>query len=520
MNYARQFAQHAAMTVATTLLTGALFYLLRIVLYKNLSQEEYGLFYVVFSYAMIFQTVVTFGFDPGLVPFVTRYREEGDPDAIKSIALGSLVPQGVLTAVVVAVFLIVPPAAARWMAPDSDAPALVRILAHPASPALFRILALHAVLVLMFKCGQQLLLGMQAIGWRNLADLARAMLCLGGAVILLRSGWGVHATAAAYTLGALAEAVVLAVAVVLAFPNVVRARFTWRPKDVREVFDSGKWLSIGFGGIVVFSSVDTTVISLVRADLSDAAAYQIALPTITILYSLMIAAGISLLPTVRTLWLRGEHALLADGVQRMYRTAIGLIAPAGVILACGSDVLMTTLFGREILNAPDAFNVLAVGGIAFFLAYINLHILAGIDQARAAGVAVVCGLVTDVALSLPLTYTFGIRGTAIAGVLGYSVVVGFSLAAIRRQLPIRIPIRAIAGSAILILCGDAIALFLRQRGYIHVDQPVMSAVFGLATLGVVVAASEIIGIIELRNLFSRVRAPYATTSNDHKPRLD
>ncbi|NUM54839.1 MAG: polysaccharide biosynthesis C-terminal domain-containing protein [Candidatus Hydrogenedentes bacterium] len=520
MNYARQFAQHAALTVLTTLLTGALFYVLRIVLYKNLSQDEYGLFYVVFSCVMIVQTIVTFGFDPGLVPFITRYREEGDPSAIKSIALGSLVPQGFITAFVVAAFLAVPPLAAPWVAAFPDAPALFRTLAHPASASLFRILALHAVLVLMFKCAQQVLLGLQAIAWRNAADLARAILCLGSAVALLHAGWGIRATAAAYTLGALAEAAVLAIALWVSFPHIVRARFTWRPEAVRHVFDSGKWLSAGFGGIVVFSSVDTMIISLVRKELLDAAAYQIALPTITIMYSLMIAAGISLLPMVRTLWLRKEYALLTEGVQRIYDTAIGVMLPAGVLIASGSDVLMTTLFGKNVLNAGDAFDVLAVGGIAFFLSYINLHVLAGIDQARAAGVAVICGLVFDVALSVPLTYAFGIRGAAIAGVLGYACVMGTSLVVIRRALAIRVSIKAIMVSVLISAgCGLA-AHVLRRYGLIHLDHPVTSAVSGALLLALALAALEFIGIIHLRHLITTIKGGQVQTIREHNPKCD
>jgi O-antigen/teichoic acid export membrane protein len=516
MNYARQFAHHAALTVVTTLLTGALFYLLRIVLYKYLSQDEYGLFYVLFSYVTIIQTVITFGFDPGLVPFITRYREENDPGAMKSLALGALVPQGILTGIVVVAFLTVPPIVAPWVG-YPGAPALFRIFADPVSPGLFRVLALHAVFVLLFKCGQQVLLGVQAIAWRNASDLARAVLCLGGAIVLLHMGWGVYATAAAYTLGALAEVVVISAALLISFPHVVRARFTWRPKQVREAFDSGKWLSVGFGGIVVFSSVDTIVISLVRESLSDAAAYQIALPTITILYSLMIAAGISLLPTVRTLWLRGERALLADGLQRLYGAAIAIMIPAGVLLACGSDVLMTTLFGKNVLNAGDAFDVLAVGGIAFFLAYINLHVLAGIDRPRVAGIAVICGLALDFALSLPLTHWFGIRGTAIAGVCGYSLAAGMGLIGIRRLMPVRVPVGAVLGSVSVSIVAGVVATVFRQRGVISVERPIFSAILGAAILLAVLAASELIGFSELRKLLAGVGWPLIAPLPKSKP---
>ncbi len=499
MNYAREYARHAAMTVATTLLTGALFYVLRIVLYKNLSLDEYGLFYVLFSYITVVQTITSFGFDPGLVPFVTKFREEKDNDALKSLTLSALVPQGIFTAIVVVAFLVGPPLAA-WLDADGDSSPLLRIFVHPASQGLLAILALHAVFVLLFKCGQQVLLGLQAMAWRNASDLARSVLCMAGAYVLLQLGWKVYAPAVAYTLGAAAEIAVVFVAMMVAFPQLLRAKFTWRPELVRDVFDSGKWLSVAFGGIAAFSSVDTIVISLVRSDLADAAAYQIALPTITILYSLMIAAGISLLPTVRTLWLRNERALLSEGLRKLYGAAIVVMVPGGVLLACGSDVLMTALFGN-VGNADDAFNVFAAGGIAFFLAYINLHVLAAIDRARPAGIAVVCGLLLDIGLNIPLTYWLGIRGTAIAGICGYTLTAGMGLLAIRQSVRVSAPIRSVVGSVVTSAALGIAAWGLRETDLINVNKPIISAFCGgmllLAGLGVL----ELLGLSELRSLF-------------------
>lgn len=499
MNYTRQFAQHAVMTVVTTLLTGALFYVLRIVLYQHLAKDEYGLFYVLFSYVTIIQTVVTFGFDPGLVPYITRYREEEDYDRMKALVLGALAPQAVMTAIIIIAFLALPPIIAPW-ATYPDAPAVFQLLAHPAAPNLFRILALHAVFVLLFKCGQQVLLGLQAMAWRNAADLARAVLCLGGALCLLKLGWGLNGTAAAYTLGAFAEITVCGAALFISFPRLVRAPFTWRPALVREAFDSGKWLSIGFGGIVVFSSVDTAIISIVRKDLSEAAAYQIALPTITILYSLMIAAGTSLLPMVRTLWLRGERESLAEGIRRLYAFAAATAIPAGVLLACGSDVLMTALFGRNILNARDAFDILAVGGIVFFLAYLNLHVLAGIDRPRIAGIAVLSGLVLDVFLSVPLTYRFGIRGTAVAGVCGYALAAGIGFYGIRQLLALKFPLTACVGSMGLAGAAGVLAWVLRLAGIFDVERPVLTALAMGVILVLILGLSELIGFIQIRKL--------------------
>ena len=493
MNYTRQFAQHAAITVVTTVLTGILFYVLRIVLYNNLTPAEYGLFYTLFSFVTIVQIVVTFGFDPGLVPYVTQFRETGDFGSAKSLILGSLLPQGLALGVVAAVFCFVPGFVVNALQ-----------LEAPEATGLLQLLVLHAVCVLLFKSGQQVLLGVQAIAWRNASDFARAIVCVSSAAWMLHAGWGVYATAIAYTLGAFIEELVQLVAILFAVPQLARARTSWRPDLVRNAFDSGKWLSLAFGGIVVFSALDTVVISLVRSS-DDVAAYQVALPTATILYSLMIAAGLSLLPAVRTLWIRGERAVLERGIERLYETAVAVMLPAGVVLACGSDVLMTSLFRADILNAPDAFEVLAVGGIAFFLAYINLHILAGIDEPRAAGLAVLSGLCVYAVLLPAATYLLGIRGAALSGVVGYLVAGGLSYTVIKKKVTLRFPMRGLLGTLALSLMLAVAGFTLRTFGWVTVDRPVQSLMIGLILGGAGLLVAEVSGFSHFRALFRELR---------------
>jgi len=346
------------------------------------------------------------------------------------------------------------------------------------------------------------------------SDLARAIVCVGGAAWLLHSGWGVLATAIAYTLGAMAEVVVQGIAIGFALPRLARARFSWRPQLVRNAFDSGKWLSLAFGGIVVFSALDTVVISLMLSA-RDVAAYQIALPTATILYSLMIAAGLSLLPAVKTLWLRGERAMLTDGIERLYEAGIGVMLPLGVVLACGSDVLMTALFGDSILNAREAFDVMAVGGIAFFIAYINLHILAGIDQGRAAGTSVAAGLALYILLLPVLTYFLGIRGAALAGIAGYGAAATLSLYGIQRCLHVRLFSGRIAGVAVVSAVLGLAGVGSRWLNFIALDRPVLSGAFGLALGFTALATSEFMGFTNFRHF---LHSPVTLEASTNIPR--
>jgi O-antigen/teichoic acid export membrane protein len=174
-------------------------------------------------------------------------------------------------------------------------------------------------------------------------------------------------------------------------------------------------------------------------------------------------------------------------------------------MACFSHVIMTTLFRRDILHASDAFNVLAAGGIAFFVAYLNLHVLAGINLPRAAAACVVAGLGVDLLSNPLLTYHFGIRGAAIAGVAGYGTTAGIGLYLLRRELPFRLPIRAFFGTAGLCILLVFLCLRFRETAP-FASAPFVGALafcgFGLAA-GLV--ALEVVHVTRLRETVRLLR---------------
>lgn len=503
MGYGRQYAWHTAVTVASTVITGALFYILRIVLYDNrLTPEEYGLYYSVYAFAMMVQPIVSFGFDPGLVPHITQFREENDPTGIKNVALGSMLVQLAFAACCGLLALVAIPGLRHYFP------------AHPELGILVLIFALHAAGVVVFKVGQQFFLGMQALVWRNVADIVRAVVCVSVALLLAGKAIdreaslmsGVRGAALAYLFAAGGAISVQALGFAISFPGVLRARFHWRPELVKRAFSGGKYLSLAFGGIAVFSSLDTVMITIVRGDLLEVAAFQIALPTAMIIYSLLTAAGLSFMPMARTLWVRDERELLADGISRIYEAACATVIVGGVLMAAFSDVLMRFLFGKEIMNAPEAFNVLAIAGVFYFLAYLNLHILAGIGRARAAAIVVVAALALDLVLDPPLIYFLGIQGAALASFVGYLAATILGFRAIRAELPVTMPWKTIGAASVLACICWYICHLFRSTSVFTEDGIVPAACAGAVLLALSTLALEVTGCTRLREL-ARVVLP-------------
>ncbi|MBI5094334.1 MAG: oligosaccharide flippase family protein [Candidatus Hydrogenedentes bacterium] len=489
MSYGKAYFRQSVITGITTGLIGLLFYVLRVILYGRLSAEDYGLFYALISACMLLQPIFALGFDPGIVPFVTRMREQRDFEGARTLGLNALACQTVLSAA-----LAIP--AALFAQPIAD-----HVFHAPQAAALIRILALFMVFLQPFKTVMSVLLGLQFIGLRNLTDLSRVISVVAITALLLGSGFGVLAAAWAFALSAAIAAVLGAFGLLWLCPDLrERVTFRWDTALLFEVFNTGKHMAIAFGGITVFSYMDTVMLTLLGRDLRAVAAYQLAAPTLMLIYSLILAAVGNFMPMVTTLWHRGEKGLLADGIGRIYEAAIATLLPAGVLMACFCDVIIRTLFRGDILNAPDAFNILAVGSIFFFICYLNVHILCGMGRARAANATVVIGLAANLLLNLALIPLLSVRGAAIATVVSYAAGAYFGSRSIRGALHFTSSLRAALASALVSLGVAAVAYGIRTTGLFALHPESTACVVGPVLFLAALGLQEWLGIARLREL--------------------
>jgi O-antigen/teichoic acid export membrane protein len=491
VRYGTQYFRHTAVQVTTAILVGVMFYVLRVVLYRHLDPEEYGLFYALLAFAAVAHPLLSFGFDPGLIPFVTRFRERNDHAAIKSVVAGSLAAQAIAGGLVVACGLVFARPIAEICFREPEAAGLVRIV------------ALNVGLTLAHKVFFGLLLGLQYVNSRNATELVRVASCLGVTALLLHLGHKGEAAALGYLAGTAAALFVEILAVALLNPGLVRTRLQWRPDLVAAVFRAGKYATIAFGGVTLFSNMDTVMLTLVLPDYRlPVAAYQVAVPTMMILYSLIVAGSTNFMPMATTLWLRGERALLADGIARIHEAAFAVILPATILMACFSDILMAVLFRRDIGAAPEAFAILAPGSVFLFVTHFNLQTLAGIGRTRQACGAIAWAAGANVALNLGLIALFGIRGAAAATVASHALAMILTLRALHRDIPLALNTTALlsitACSASLGLAG----VWLRGT-WAFMDRPMLTATVASAlSYLLLLALFETFGLSRLRELGS------------------
>jgi PST family polysaccharide transporter len=481
------------MNVVNTILSGILFYLLRILLFHRLAVEDYGLFYSVMSLGMIVYPFLAMGFDPGIVPHLAKLREKGDDEGLRSAMLGVLILQSILAMVAAGIM---------FFAADTLAQGLFGN-ARAAVPIKF--IAVYVLAVVLFKIGINFLLALQHIAMRNCVEVVRVVACVAVAYALVQGEGGMVQAAYAYGASTGGAACVAFLAILVLQYKRLSGPTPWRPHALGPVFNVGKYASFAFGGILIFSHMDTVMLTTIRADNeAAAAAYQIAVPTMMILYALLYAGANHFMPMVATMNERGETAELAGGIQRIYESAVVFVLPATVLLACYSDVIMETLFRRDILDAPDAFNILALGGLFTFVAYFNLHVLVGLGQSKKAAAAVAAALVANVILNVALIYILNIRGAALATVLSNALATVLTLGALRRILPLALPLKSFIGALALSLALGATARALRSSDLFTHYPVAVGAISSVAFFALGLVALEWLGLARLRGMISLI----------------
>ena len=488
MSYARQYFQHTVVTVGATVLNGILFYALRIVLYQRLPVEDYGLFYGVFSAGLAIFPVLTFGLNPGMVPLVTELNEERQPGALKGMLRQVCLIQTLLAAGFLGLVWLAAQPIARYGFGDPGAADLVRLI------------ALYTALQAAFQIGLNLLLGLQSIALRNLTETVRIVFCFAFVYALLHSGGTSAVPAWGYIWSTFAATALVVVIVALYHRELLTAPVNAGHPGLRDVFRVGKYLSIAFGGVLVFSQMDTVMLSAMTKDMNAVAAYQLAVPTLMILYALILAGARNFMPMASVLAHRNQYELLGAGLKRIFEAAFAVIVPATALMACYSDVLMETLFRSDVMGAPAAFNILAVGSIFFFTCNICLNTLAGVDQSRQAALAIGAALVLNVALNLVLIRLFGILGAASATVASHFVATAISLVYMRRRVPFHLSFVRLASPVLASVLISALALALRKTDAFN-DYPQLGAAAACCLLYAgALAVLEFTGLARLREL--------------------
>ena len=492
-NYAKYAVRGAATVFIVSLLAAFLGYLVRFLLVKNLSVENFGLFYSVFSFLGLLGIFKTLGFDKSLIKFIPEFMHEKRNDLIKSSIVYVAITQLITNAIIIILVYLL----SNYLSVN---------FFHSAKAAIvLRLLAIAFFIdnfVFMLKFAFQ---GFQKMMLFAGIDLVRMVLILAFAFLFFRLNYGVISPVIAYIAApAILLLVFVPVFIKKIFPEFTSSNYVFSRSLFSRISKYSIFVMATSAGGLILGYTDSLVLTYFSG-LEKVGLYNVALPTARVLTFFPMAVMGVMVPLTSELWAKRNKVVLKAGMEMLYKYSIITIMPFALVMFSFAELLLASFFGSIYVSAGNALRILSIGMIFATLYTINYSFFAGIGKPEINTKVVYSAAIFNLIGNLVLIPLIGILGAAITTTIGYLIMMYFGFTKIKDYLDVEFPIKLWL-KTFLIVMVFIFTVWLMKK-VISLNVWVETAII-LATAGIVYVALlfllNVIDANELKDLYKRI----------------
>ncbi len=420
MSYAQKALKGVIFTFLFTSLAAALGYVMRIVLARNLSVVEYGLFYAIFSFFGVVGYFRHWGMGEALVKHVTGFLVKNDEQRLANTVKTVLL--FLLCTGVILLLLVIP--LADWLAAHYF---------HVAGAGI--LLTLFAV-AFFFKApkelGRFILQGYQRMfGYASLQLLENVLLFL--AVILLLQ-WNTTAlTPVLAYLFTFAVLTPLNLYISTKGKKIWTTRYHYDKKLFRKLWKYGFAIMIAGLASMVYLYTDILVLTYFR-DLAEVGIYSVAVVTVMMLTYVFRPFESVLFPMISELWARKRLKDLTRGLRLVHAFMFMAVLPVGFAFIAFPDDVLGLIFGGEYAAGAQVLQILVVAVFFLLIALLNLSVLNAIGKPEIGRNLGLYAAIANLVLNLVFIPMFGMLAAAGSTLLTYAFLFVFSSFAVTKHL--------------------------------------------------------------------------------------
>ncbi len=427
-NYTKLAIRGTAIVLVISLFAGFLGYLVRLVLARGLSVEDFGLFNSVFSFLGLIGFFKSLGFDKALIKFIPEFRHEKKNNLIKSSIIYVTIILLITNLLVISgVYLLSNYLSVNFFH-SGQASILLKLLAIA-----FFIDSFVYVLRFAFQ-------GFKEMAYFSIVEVARMLLILVIVLIGFKLGYGRLSTAAfAY--------IITPIILIIVFTPIFLKKTFPEFTASSLIFDSLLFRKIGKYGLFV---VETSAAGLVLyytdimmltyfSSLKEVGLYAVALPTVKIFMFFPRAIGGILIPLTSELWVKGRKDLLKAGIESLYKYPFIIVVPLVLAMFSFADLIIAVLYGGSYIQAAPAMRILSIGMIFAVIYATNIDFFAGIGKPQITTKIVYTAAIVNFIANIILIPVLGIEGAAISTTLSYLLMMSVGLVSIRKFIDISFP---------------------------------------------------------------------------------
>lgn len=383
-------------------------YLSRMLLARNLTPQEYGLFFAVFTFVALGNKLRGIGLGQALVKYIAEFNVRHQYNEIKT-AIASVILMKIIGSVILGgIFFLMAEFLAR------------HYFKHPDAEFLLKMLILLFFIKMLFVTAVQVLRGMQKVNTAACSEFIINTLVL----LMLFVFFPVCQNKVNVPLFAYISASLIAS---LLFQIIACKTFPFFRYEIRDfVFISKKLLLFGllvlvtgFGGQII-SYFDTLMLIHFRS-LEEVGVYNVILPSALVFLFLSRSISYVVFPVISELWAKSDRKRVSEGLRLVHKYAFLFIIPPLCTVFVFSRMFIIIFFGSQYVTGSAALQILLVGMLFFSIAGINNNIISGIGHPQTVTGIVLFSALFNITANIILIPHFGIQGAAAATSLSYLI---------------------------------------------------------------------------------------------------
>lgn len=426
-NYTKKAIKNSAIVLIVLGLTMLLSFSVRLILAKNLSQSDYGLFYSVIAITGFFTAIRGFGVDKSLVKFIPEFKVKKKMGLIKSSIMTVFTIEFIFAAIITSLLFIFSSYLSVYYFKD------------PKSVFVLQLLALSFLFSALLDPFIKIFQGFQRMFLYSFVDLLRFLVIFITSLVLLGLGNGILAPAIAYLITPLFLSVIFSIVFIKdVFPSFFSEKTKISKNLLNNLFHFGIPLLLTSAGGIVITYTDTMILTYFTS-LKDVGVYNAALPLARLVFYMTSSVVAVLLPLTSELWTKKLYKLLKEGIRLLYRYSAMILIPFVVVLFYFAGDGLSFLFGSEYAAGENVLRLLLIGVMFFSLANLNFSLITGMGKPIFVTKMMFFAAVLNLILNFILIPTMGIMGAAISTTIAYVMLLFFSIYYLKKIIQFKIP---------------------------------------------------------------------------------
>ena len=425
MTYAKQLLKGSTYFFIGSVIAAIIAYLTKLVLVRNLSVEDYGLFFAVFTFILIFTIFKDLGLSAGLARFITEYNSKNNKDEIKTIITGAFMMQLIAAGILMIIF---------WLSSEYLA---VNYFKDARAINLLKIMSLYLPLSTIQTNYKSIFQGLKN---SKLFSFCQPIFNLS---VLILVSLGIYLGINIYSpvLGYLGSFVLF----FIIFSIPVLKNFNYFKYKHKNFFLNNKNLLIfslpiiftGVGGLII-TYFDTLMLTYFDT-LANVGIYNIIYPTALLIVMIGSSIGVILLPILTELWTLKKKKEIIYVIKTIHKYLMIISIPIILVLMTFSDDLIRIFFGENYLAGVIPFNILLVGALFNIFNAVNNNAIIAFKNPKKLMNIYILGAVLNIILNIILIPKYSLTGAAIASVTSFLVMLVISIFYVKQKINVKSP---------------------------------------------------------------------------------